>query len=316
MNIFRRDIKQFLGEEIKNGVYSIISKENEINFLASGFNKGAKTILVSFSGAIVNRQEKKPPFFFGLNTAKDLGLPLISFTDPVLELDDDINIGWYAGIDGFEKFPNLVANILDGLAEKKDFKFVIFGGSGGGYATISICSEMNSKAVAFVWNPQTIISDYLESVVLKYVQVGFPGIYASLKGKVSLKELVESTGIKNKIHADDVPKNIKLLYIQNVSDWHLKAHCEKFFSGKNMTKAHDIPVWNVENLVLGVGDWGNGHAAPNKILINIFLSFLTSCFEDEADLTKIFYTKDVLNYFPVSISESVCQVLGDCRRAF
>jgi hypothetical protein len=305
MDSIKCDIMEIFSKEITDGVYSINYKEQSVSFRASGFDESANIILVSFSGAIVKREGKKPPFFFGTNTAKSLGLPLISFTDPVFELDDDINLGWYAGINGFEEFPNVVAYILDGLAEKNGFRFIVFGGSGGGYATISICSRMRSKAIAFVWNPQTVISNYSESVVLKYVEVAFPSVYASLKGKVSCKKLIEETGVRNKIHADDVPDNIRLLYIQNYSDWHLNSHCKVFFSGKNMATACDAPVWKINNLVLGIGNWGNGHAAPNSILINAILSFLTSCFEDDADLAEIFYIKDVVEYFPSSLLNSV-----------
>jgi hypothetical protein len=103
----------FYNSDLKDGVYEVDDGGGVVEILANGLDKGIKTILVSFLGAILNREDKKPSFFFGLNTAKSLGIPLISITDPVLALDDKINLGWYAGYSDFKEFPGAVAKKQD-----------------------------------------------------------------------------------------------------------------------------------------------------------------------------------------------------------
>lgn len=256
---------------LADGKHSIALNDQKIELLTRGLTscKPGDPVLVKLSGAVIDRKSKKGPFFFGLGISEQLSYPIISFSDPSLELNTELNICWYAGYEGCEDLTNRIALILDKIITMTGVRLIVFGGSGGGFASISITSLMKSKVSVLVWNPQTSISKYIEKSVSKYIKFAFPSISDSnLKDNYSK---LDKTGVIHEITNKNIPKNVELIYMQNQSDWHYNSHCKPFFSGSKLESYPDIPCFKTSNTLLCIGNWGYGHIAPPKNLLKSFL---------------------------------------------
>lgn len=241
-----------------------------------------RIVLVCFNAAVNDRKGKAVPFFSGKGVAQVLGLPLLSVDDPTLALNDDLCLAWYAGNEGLPGLTNLIADYLDRFSEKNRCRLVLFGGSGGGFAAISILEHLDVSATALVWNPQTDISKYRPDFVATYLSSAFPSLNMSGVESLSpdaaqavLAQQLTKAGVNFDITDWSAPGTSRLLYLQNFDDWHVPAHAAPFMSGGNWMRLGKRSFYSADRGVASwFGSWGKGHVAPPQDLLCSALSAL------------------------------------------
>ncbi|MFT5119060.1 MAG: hypothetical protein ACI9ST_000350 [Psychrobacter glaciei] len=254
---------------LKDGLYQLECEYESIDFLFEGMSKIKKEngILVCLSGAVGDRENKQAPFFSGLNIAKTLNMPIISIADPSLNISNDISLGWYAGNENLKNLPQIIANTLDSISKKLNTKMIFFGGSGGGFASLSIINHMEEKAYGLVWNPQTSISKYYKSHVINYIEKSFhkeiinSNLYSSLD-KIGIVHDV------TKLYAKTLKKEACILYLQNSDDtFHVENHLYPIMNAVKAKKDNDHIYSSSAGILFWVKCWGKGHTSPNSSMI-------------------------------------------------
>ncbi|WP_404416400.1 hypothetical protein LG277_03350 [Vreelandella aquamarina] len=230
-----------------------------------------KPLLICFTAAVPNREVREYPFFSGIKLSQDLGFPLIAISDPSLKLSKNLNLAWYAGSKHKPYLQRSLSSFLFKLSCKLTVPPLLVGGSGGGYAALSMKAINPSlNANALVWNPQTSITNYYQRFVKAYSKVCFdfdPVSYPS-----DLKEYLDRVGVSHDISGTCFSGDGKVLYFQNLSDEsHLKKHCnlviERNHYKKIEKKTFDEYVFH--GGCIRVGDWSRGHSSiPNDVFLN------------------------------------------------
>lgn len=79
--------------DLKDGVYHFIDGDKTLDIRIFGTENAPtqKEVLVCFNGAITNRKCTSGPFFSGAGIAKQLGVPIISISDPSLNRSHSLN---------------------------------------------------------------------------------------------------------------------------------------------------------------------------------------------------------------------------------
>lgn len=276
--------------EINNGIYSIGAENCNIDILISGikkdFLKEKSPCLVFFGGALAGRtSDTKPPFFSGLGIASSTSTPLISISDPTLDFSSTLLLSWYAGNKGACALPVILSAILDHLAELYGLSLILIGGSGGGFAALCQASLLTCETTVVVWNPQTDISEYNYKAVIDYLSTAFPENTAKdllseeePKRHEAIKCALDRSGIYYSLINKEIPKKAKILYLQNIHDWHVLSHAKPFLiNEKNKwLRLEKNSFFNSENITLHFGNWGAGHAGPPGEIIGSIVKKIAS----------------------------------------
>lgn len=255
----------------KNGFHKIVFDENRgLNILSSNMHLADKIVLICFSGAVGFRNGDAGPFYSGRGISHTLNLPLISISDPSLDIYTDIKIGWYGGNEQFPDCQIYIAKILDEISKKLGVKLVIFGGSGGGFASIVASSMLSVRADVFVWNPQTSITRYVKEFVCQYASNAFNKL--SSKKNISIEStedelysFFESTEIIHDIRKLKINKASRIFYLQNDTDWHVEKHSRPFVEHQSNENIHYIEL-----------NFADGHTPPHKSIVEFSLEKIIS----------------------------------------
>lgn len=258
----------FLEALRERGLHKVKIGSGDLDVFTSGldFSNGKPpVVLVVFGGAVSERQGKKAPFFSGSGLSKKLSVNFISFSDPSLSLSENISLGWYAG---HEKLPDLnkkIAKILDLVSWFFSVKIILAGGSGGGFASLSVGNQMQSRPAALVWGPQTSISDFSPDVVEEYLATAFPRLKKSFGGE-GRYEVLDRAEVDHDIQKMNLSAFSHLVYLQNSSDSHVIKHAAPFMSGRVvLEKLNNVFFLDGgRRHILVCGDWGKGHIPPPK----------------------------------------------------
>lgn len=247
---------------IKNGLHRIIVKEGlYVDILIQGITTefietNNNKVLVCFSGAVNRSKVPKGPFFSGLTMGKNLNVPIIAISDPTLALDDNLDVSWYAGN---ELSPNLqkeVSIFLDFISKALNKELVLFGGSAGGFSCLVQATLLTTKAIVFVWNPQTDIEKYSKNFVDQYITTAFP----KKKKIIGISDVTQL----------EINENIRLVYFQNYDDWHLKSHMVPFFTRFKLSFKNDFFNNPKETVQFFIGNFGDNYAGPsNELVLNV-----------------------------------------------
>lgn len=260
-------------------------------------------IFVCFSGAVSDRLNKKPPFFSGRNIQKEFGIPLISISDPTLEMDDGLRLAWYAGNEDNKNLPVNISVFLDSIASKNNAELIFFGGSGGGFAALMQAALVKSRFKVLVWNPQTDISKYSRRFVTQYISVAFPTFYLenidvfnSDISDNSLKAMLEEC-----LYCQSIPdirrdNNFGTIYLQNHNDWHRLAHAKPYLETLGFRRLDNQTSLLLDNIGIIYTYYGDGHAAPEKNDVLYLLSQLIA--NDSFDVIYSKVRQYSLNQFP------------------
>lgn len=269
----------------EDGIYQYSSGNVKIDLLFSGMSsfKAHKGILVCFSGAVTKREKKSAPFFSGLNISEKLDVPIISISDPSLELSNELNLAWYTGNSNIKNLPIVIAEILDKVSNILNTRLIIFGGSGGGYATLAVISQMENEVFGAVWNSQTSISKYNQHAVINYIKESFPehdirsdDLYSTLE-EIGIMHDLTPLYEKNK------KNNYKILFLQNTGDkFHLENHTKPFMKSIGFTENNEkVYTSKNEKICFWINYWGDGHITPG--MDKIFKT-LNSAIEEKSPL--------------------------------
>lgn len=269
---------------LKDGVYKICEDGKVLEIKMHGFNSPSESdkeergsFLCCLGGALADRKKISPPFFSGLGVAKRLSLPGLAISDPTLSLDDDLSLGWYAGN---EKFPDVmywIEKIISKISAIFNLRPIVFGGSGGGFAGIRLSQTLSVRATVLVWNPQTSISECRRPVVEDYLKVAFPSLGDSGSpngeaGRNYFRRCLDEAGIVHDLSRFEKRDNVDLVYMQNISDWHLDKHAIPFLKDSSAWERSGSSTFKTSNTsLLFLGNWGEGHVPPPKEMIDATL---------------------------------------------
>lgn len=265
--LYRHDFYGFLLSEmiVEDGIHTIkLNDSVEIDLMVRGMKNTAlyqNNFVCFFNGAISNRNYKTSPFFSGLGVFGDSLIPVISFSDPTIDLSSEISIGWYSGSRYFEKLQEIIAIIIKRYMSFTAGRPILIGGSGGGFAALSISYLLNEDTFSIVWNPQTNILKYEKEAVSKYARVAFNSSVDEFEG--SLVERNINYNLVNNIQE----RKGKILFIQNRTDWHLQEHAIPFLLKNNVNLTNNNPRRWCGNIYYYFSNFGLGHVGPNKSLI-------------------------------------------------
>lgn len=211
-------------------------------------------LLVFLHGAKTRKVEL--PWFVGTGMASGVAASRLSFSDPSLELDADLTVGWFAGHDQFTGAPYLIAHIIEIVSSKcAADRVVLVGGSAGGFAAMSIGALLPSS-VAVAWNPQTRIEKYYRRFVDEYKETAWKG--SALEDTGARHDLVE---IYSK------PTGNVVLYLQCANDvFHVEQHLNPF--RKAVSPSNKIFYY--------IEPWAEGHTPPPKSEIADWIVFAST----------------------------------------
>lgn len=274
----------------------------DICITGTQFFNTENSLLVCFSGAVPgDRKEKPSPILSGFSVAEDLQIPLISIADPTLSLSDDINLGWYAGNKEIPDLLNKLAYILDRISILTNKKLILFGGSGGGFASIAVAQLMSQPTKVCVANPQTQIINYNAEHVFKFLETAYEIDHNKYKiqdfDKKQLLYTLERYVPFHNLNRLSFVIETQIIYLQNISDWHTQLHALPFLEDKKMLKHGASTFISASDQIgLYLGDWGEGHAAVTK---DILYTVLKAQKEDKKT-TAILSELDVLSHISLS----------------
>lgn len=242
--------------------------------------KDRSEVIVVFSAAVSKRSLRKPPFFSGKGMAKDVKVPMISISDPSLEADDILSLGWYAGSSTNLELQHQIREFLNSLLASLS-RIVLMGGSGGGFAALTQAFLLsNSKVNCLVWNPQTSISMYNPKYVNRYLNVCF-NIFSNSEDSSVLYSKLDSTGCIHSLLSLEIPSAGRIVYLQNESDRHLQLHAvpflKKFLGGYNFERSIITRKGDLQ-LDFICENFSEGHKPPTK---EVIISYLTNFIGDD-----------------------------------
>ena len=263
--VFRYDcLDSFMGASaIRNGVHSIDFAGIPVDFLFHG--RPAETLLVVFGAAAPRGPGTAPPFYSGIGLSSDLRCSVLCVNDPSFYLDDEIRVAWYTGFRGFN-FQQILPPILDKVAALTSARIIMLGGSGGGFASLYYAAKVNLPTLAVAVNPQTNISKYDPPHLRRYARVCF-GWQEGQDPESSYSGLIDF----DLVSLYRTKPRPLAIYLQNVSDWHVKKHAIPFLQNYGIEWNGSDEVG--DGLYLHVGEWGYSHApAPKPMLHELLVS--------------------------------------------
>lgn len=253
---------------------------NSLDFFVSpGVLDGSRdlSIPVFFSGAVTKRVGTRPPYFSGAKISKEIGTEYIAFSDPSLNLDAELALGWYAGSEE-DCVQDLITRILTEIVKRTARHLLLVGGSGGGFAALYYANRVGSMSSAFVWNPQTDILEYAPNSVSEYLEIALSlderartslAPESSSKWKVLARQRLTEAGIDSTV---DTVGCSRVFYLQNATDWHLRKHLGPFLQRNDYVHRGNGLYTNATNHCVIVSAFGAGHAVPPHGLIQAIIT--------------------------------------------
>lgn len=206
-------------------------------------------LVVILNGA--SSRKVRLPWFAGKQVTQDLSCSVLAVSDPTLYLDPSLNLGWYAGNHLQPDLVKQLARLIEKVSDSLDStRIILLGGSGGGFAALSLSTILRDCDV-IAFNPQTCITRYHANHINSYINLAWNGSKESMLNNTRF-DLV-------KVFKEEKP-NANVFYIQNTSDdFHLQGHLKPFLSV------------NPKTAFFLLNDWGDGHTPPPKSIIHDIL---------------------------------------------
>jgi len=230
-----------------------------------------RAVPLFLSGALGNRSGSKGPYFSGRQMAMRSGTGFLAFSDPLLREDPGVGLAWYTGMPG-SGTRELMLRVVAHLMEIAERPVLLVGGSGGGFASLSIAAAL-PNARAFVWNPQVRILDYEPNAVRLYLRAMFGGDWTSPDWKDQAAAELTAGGIIHDLTA--LPQLGQFLLLQNYSDWHVRTHTAPLIDSLGL--AHrGRGYFGTRKQGLLFGNFGSGHSVPPGELLDEVLALMRS----------------------------------------
>ncbi|WP_242085932.1 hypothetical protein [Microbacterium lacticum] len=125
------------------------------------------TLVVTFHGSL-DRSKYRIPRFERARTTEVHGTSCLYWADPSLWLDDSLALAWYTGAGSINLLSMLAERSADVARLVGANRIIFTGSSGGGFAALQT-SALIDASTALVFNPQTEISRYWQTVQRKYL---------------------------------------------------------------------------------------------------------------------------------------------------
>lgn len=187
--------------------------------------KDPQTLVVVFHGMMVPGHHFLPRFEW-LRTLQATDYSCLYLSDPTLQADEALRLGWYIGWEDLDLVP-LLARVISAAGEALDAqRIVLIGSSGGGFASLQVSSCLpGSIAVAF--NSQTDIGKYRWDAQAAFARRVMPQLLPSGTGR---KQWARSLGQRSSVlRRYELAQQNHVLCIQNVNDaFHLTHHHQPF----------------------------------------------------------------------------------------
>lgn len=271
------DIDQFLLDtDWRDGIHAIrLEDGSTLDLLLRGnvLSRDDKHSVwpVFFNGA-VDRDKGNPPFFSGSAMAAEVEAPVISIADPTLTSGNRLGIGWYTGLPG-SKAQDTIRLLLEGMKHGLRRELALVGGSAGGFAALYFAARTGSAA--FVWNPQVDLLRYVPAHVRSYLTTILDdAAWASQIAEIlrdtpevdhNLASLeLQARGIAHTV--EDTAPIPRLLYLQNQSDSHETRHAAPLRARDGFLAVSE-GIYRIDNRVMGVGHYADGHRQPPREII-------------------------------------------------
>lgn len=273
------DLDAIIRGKIRDGIYHC-AVPSKLDLYIENFldDQLIPIIFVCFNAAVSKREEKCAPFFSGKGLSKALKIPFIAIADPVVS-STSLTLAWYAGSSQHKDLQYNLADFLNKIAAKYNARLLIFGASGGGFATLALATLLKCPATIIASNPQTSISQYQFGQVQDYVKQAFPAHASTLNGletserSAALYNIFDQCRLIHDVTAIRVPENIKLLYLQNKSDSHVKKHAIPFIQNRSWLVVGNNSIQS-GNVAVYFGSWGKGHVNLTKEILLLLLNKL------------------------------------------
>jgi hypothetical protein len=226
-----------------------------------------RLVVFVFAGAVKKeiRERGGPPYFMARGIGESLEASIVYVSDPSFYLNDTLGLGWYAGSESFRAQSELLLVIKHIGKTLGVNRYLFFGGSGGGFASLYY-SSFFENSMALVWNPQVDISCYSAgrfSVVEHYAASAFSLTRNMLRNKilVNLSDIYSSENQKNYV-----------VYLQNQTDRHVTEHMKLLLDRYEF----DLPVGCYSGFIGGkfylhLTDWSLGHKPPPRPVLAYLL---------------------------------------------
>lgn len=242
-----------------------------------------RTLIVFFGGAKIRDQWGKPgPFFMGRKIAKSIEANSLFISDPSFAYKKNVRLGWYLGTK-HDLGANSLVDLINYIRDSTEARRIIFvGGSGGGFASL-LYNTYFPESLSFVWNPQTILKNYIPGVVNEYLKECFESNVDSFPSELTsdLAKFYNSIKYKNKV-----------IYWQNISDHHVEQHLAPFLKENGLyLEKRLFSGWLNSWLYLHLTDSSDRHEPPPKLSIVRILQGLVSL-ENFSDFGEIKRTVD------------------------
>lgn len=206
-----------------------------------------RSLVVVFDGAL-ERSTTRLPRFSGGGVTAGLGNSRLSFSDPSLYCSDRLRLGWYAGnLHQPDLQDTILRTIRRCTTAARPERVILFGASGGGFAALYF-SSLLPGSLAVVMNPQTDIAAYLPGPVRVWRDTCWAG-----EELPTLPSTVTTNLVR---HYSARPVHNHVAYLQNRTDSHVDAHMRPWLGAADP-----------ERVQVMMGDWGQGHVAPPKDVI-------------------------------------------------
>ena len=252
--------------------------------------QNSESLLFCLNAAISARKGKKPPYFTGDSLSNSLKCCLVSFSDPSTHLTD-IDLGWYIGNEAWLTFQRDLALFIEQCSLALNKSIILFGGSGGGFASIALSLHIKQKVMAISMNPQLNISAYPSAN--KYSVHAFPSSNISNVHtfKDNLKEWLaffDRNHLIATVTKTDLNPNCDYLLLQSWNDTHhLRNHTPLL-----VPQISDLTLTNFygteNNLTHFLGPWGDRHSVVWRSHLELILNYYIL-----VSILKIFL---ILNY--------------------
>jgi len=213
--------------------------------VAMKLRRSDSPVLIIFFHGAIDRSKRQVPIFTSFERAP-VTANYLSISDPSLERDSTLRIGWHIG-NKDQNLQELLPKVFDSIVARLGIEKVIFvGSSGGGFAALYYSYKM-ANSIAVVCNPQTNIEKYYRNFLTRYLDSCWDKDFELSKHSEVIT--LNLTGLYSKGLTN------RVIYLQNSTDTHhMTNHFAPF--------ASVIPGSDEVKFISKVDFWGStGHSA-------------------------------------------------------
>ena len=257
-------LNELLEDEFVDGVFEVHFGDNSLFIKITNIEMltRSESLLFCLNAATSRRSEKNPPFFSGDGLSDSLNISLISFSDPATHISG-VDLGWYIGTHKWLTLQSDIQTCIERISQKLEKKVVMFGGSGGGFASIALSLKMNTDATIIAMNPQTNIIEWPTSRIYlhsAFPHNGNPPERFTLEDKVKWHTFLREKELIGTINKDDPNPLCKYIILQSWNDsHHFNNHISNIIPNVadfNFSKFYGMS----DNISCLFGPWGKGHS--------------------------------------------------------